>query len=130
MPCEKARRQPRSFGKCSSTLPSALTFSSAFSRILDWPVPIPCRVKRHKARESYQDFLALWKDADPDIPLLKQARRSTKAFYKEKCHDCIMAKHHIWWCASKRLCLPGNMCPEFFHQSSGLVFILLESCRH
>ena len=25
-----------------------------------------------KARTSYQDFFALWKDADPDIPLLKQ----------------------------------------------------------
>lgn len=27
-----------------------------------------------KARTSYQDFLALWKDADPDIPVLKQAK--------------------------------------------------------
>jgi serine/threonine protein kinase/tetratricopeptide (TPR) repeat protein len=27
-----------------------------------------------KARKSYQDFLALWKDADPDIPILKQAK--------------------------------------------------------
>jgi Flp pilus assembly protein TadD len=27
-----------------------------------------------KARTAYQDFLRLWKDADPDIPLLKQAR--------------------------------------------------------
>jgi eukaryotic-like serine/threonine-protein kinase len=26
------------------------------------------------ARKSYQDFLALWKDADPDIPILKQAQ--------------------------------------------------------
>jgi DNA-binding winged helix-turn-helix (wHTH) protein/tetratricopeptide (TPR) repeat protein len=26
-----------------------------------------------KARAAYQDFLALWKDADPDIPVLKQA---------------------------------------------------------
>jgi hypothetical protein len=23
---------------------------------------------------AYQDFLALWKDADPNIPLLQQAR--------------------------------------------------------
>ena len=27
-----------------------------------------------KARAAYQDFFALWKDADPDIPILKQAR--------------------------------------------------------
>jgi len=27
-----------------------------------------------KARSEYQDFLALWKDADPDIPILKQAK--------------------------------------------------------
>ena len=28
---------------------------------------------RAKARAAYQDFLTLWKDADPDIPVLKQA---------------------------------------------------------
>jgi predicted Zn-dependent protease len=27
-----------------------------------------------KARTAYQDFLALWKDADPGIPLLRQAK--------------------------------------------------------
>jgi tetratricopeptide (TPR) repeat protein len=27
-----------------------------------------------KARAAYQDFLALWKDADPDIPILQQAK--------------------------------------------------------
>jgi predicted Zn-dependent protease len=27
-----------------------------------------------KSRMAYQDFLALWKDADPDIPLLEQAK--------------------------------------------------------
>ena len=27
-----------------------------------------------KAHAAYQDFLALWKDADPDIPILKQAK--------------------------------------------------------
>ena len=27
-----------------------------------------------KARVAYQDFLTLWKDADPDIPILKQAK--------------------------------------------------------
>jgi eukaryotic-like serine/threonine-protein kinase len=26
------------------------------------------------SRKSYQDFLTLWKDADPDIPIYKQAK--------------------------------------------------------
>jgi len=28
-----------------------------------------------QARKSYQDFFALWKDADPDIPILIEAKR-------------------------------------------------------
>jgi tetratricopeptide (TPR) repeat protein len=28
-----------------------------------------------KARKAYQDFFALWKDADPDVPILQEARR-------------------------------------------------------
>jgi len=27
-----------------------------------------------KARAAYNDFLTLWKDADPDIPILRQAK--------------------------------------------------------
>jgi tetratricopeptide (TPR) repeat protein len=27
-----------------------------------------------KAKTAYQDFFALWKNADPDIPILKQAK--------------------------------------------------------
>jgi eukaryotic-like serine/threonine-protein kinase len=27
-----------------------------------------------KARAAYQDFLTLWKDVDPGIPILKQAK--------------------------------------------------------
>ena len=27
-----------------------------------------------KSRAAYQDFFALWKDADPDVPLLKEAK--------------------------------------------------------
>jgi hypothetical protein len=29
---------------------------------------------REKARIAYQDFLTLWKDADPDIPIYQQAK--------------------------------------------------------
>ena len=27
-----------------------------------------------RAKSAYQDFFTLWKDADPDIPILKQAK--------------------------------------------------------
>ena len=27
-----------------------------------------------QARAAYQDFLTLWKDADPDIPIYKEAK--------------------------------------------------------
>ena len=30
--------------------------------------------EKAKARTAYQDFLTLWKDADPDVPILKQAK--------------------------------------------------------
>ncbi len=30
--------------------------------------------EKAKAQTAYQDFLALWKDADPDIPILKEAK--------------------------------------------------------
>lgn len=30
--------------------------------------------QRERARSAYQDFLTLWETADPDIPVLKQAR--------------------------------------------------------
>jgi hypothetical protein len=29
---------------------------------------------RVRALAAYQDFLTIWKDADPDIPILKQAK--------------------------------------------------------
>ncbi|MFQ5927058.1 MAG: hypothetical protein ACE5MH_06445, partial [Terriglobia bacterium] len=28
-----------------------------------------------RSRRAYQDFFALWKDADPDIPILQEAKR-------------------------------------------------------
>jgi hypothetical protein len=36
-------------------------------------LPVPQPEDLAKARAAYQDFLTLWKDADPDIPILKQA---------------------------------------------------------
>jgi len=32
-----------------------------------------------KARRAYEDFFALWKDADPDVPILIQARKEYAA---------------------------------------------------
>jgi hypothetical protein len=29
--------------------------------------------QREKSKEDYRQFLELWKDADPEIPILKQA---------------------------------------------------------
>ncbi len=29
---------------------------------------------KSKSRTAYQDFFALWKDADPDIPILEEAK--------------------------------------------------------
>jgi eukaryotic-like serine/threonine-protein kinase len=30
--------------------------------------------EKEKSHKAYENFLALWKDADPDIPILKQAK--------------------------------------------------------
>jgi DNA-binding winged helix-turn-helix (wHTH) protein/tetratricopeptide (TPR) repeat protein len=35
-----------------------------------------------RAKAAYQDFLSLWKDADPDIPILKQAKAEYVKFQK------------------------------------------------
>jgi hypothetical protein len=32
------------------------------------------RADTAKAKSAYQDFFTLWKDADPDIPILKEAK--------------------------------------------------------
>jgi tetratricopeptide (TPR) repeat protein len=37
--------------------------------------PLGGRPAPQKPRAAYQDFLSLWNDADPDIPILKQAQR-------------------------------------------------------
>jgi hypothetical protein len=35
-----------------------------------------------KARAAYQDFLSLWKGADPDIPVLKEAKAGYAKLHK------------------------------------------------
>ena len=34
---------------------------------------------RVRALTAYKDFLALWKDADPDIPILKEAKADMRS---------------------------------------------------
>jgi eukaryotic-like serine/threonine-protein kinase len=38
----------------------------------------------NKALVAYQDFLTLWKDADPDIPILKQAKAEYAKLHSRK----------------------------------------------
>jgi serine/threonine protein kinase/Flp pilus assembly protein TadD len=65
--------------------------AAEFQKILDWPGVVfnePISALAHigmarayvmegdtdEAKVAYQDFLTLWKDADPDIPILKEAK--------------------------------------------------------
>jgi hypothetical protein len=38
------------------------------------PQGAPLQDALAKARAAYQDFLTLWEDADPDIPILKEVK--------------------------------------------------------
>ncbi|HEY6266853.1 MAG TPA: hypothetical protein VIX11_01030 [Candidatus Acidoferrum sp.] len=40
-----------------------------------------------KARSAYQDFFALWKDADADIPILKEAKAEYLKLHQACCHQ-------------------------------------------
>jgi len=42
------------------------------------------------ARAAYQDFLTLWKDADPDIPILKQAKAEYAKIAVVLCQTILM----------------------------------------
>ena len=52
-----------------------------------------------KARSAYQNFLALWKDADPDIPVLEQA--STRSFSEDGPHITLHAWYCLFWAKAK-----------------------------
>jgi hypothetical protein len=39
-----------------------------------------------KARAAYDDFFALWKDADPDVPILQQAKAEYAKMPKDQPH--------------------------------------------
>jgi hypothetical protein len=42
------------------------------------PQTTDLKFARSRALAAYKDFLTLWKDADPDIPILKEAKASTR----------------------------------------------------
>jgi hypothetical protein len=39
---------------------------------------------RENARKAYKDFLTLWKEADPDIPILKEAKAEYGESYSRR----------------------------------------------
>jgi hypothetical protein len=49
---------------CATGAPAHLQLGRAYASTGD----------KVKARAAYQDFLTLWKDADADIPLLREAK--------------------------------------------------------
>jgi len=87
MCAEKRTSQPdkaglllRSFRKFSTTAESCGTAGREVARL--WVAranALQARTSgadaaRVRALGAYKDFLALWKDADPDIPILKKAK--------------------------------------------------------
>jgi eukaryotic-like serine/threonine-protein kinase len=61
---QKILLHPGLIGNCPSGALARLGVARAYALSGDMP----------KSRTAYQDFLTLWKDADPDIPILKQAK--------------------------------------------------------
>ena len=79
-------------GKAHLRAGKGIEAATDFKRLLDhrgscwfWPVVYPLGhlglARAHalagdlaQSRKAYQDFFALWKDADPDIPILQQAK--------------------------------------------------------
>ena len=68
-----AKRLRRNSKKFSIIAASFWRIRSALWRTCKW-VEFVLSGEKDKARSAYQDFLTIWKDADPDIPVLKQAR--------------------------------------------------------
>ena len=55
---------------------SSVAFAKrAGGKLLD----VPFLIYSFSARRPIQDLFALWKDADPDVPILKEAQRITRS---------------------------------------------------
>jgi Tfp pilus assembly protein PilF len=78
-------------GQAYLSAKQGIAAATEFRKILDHPGVIACQPigslahlglarayaisgDNAKAKTSYQDFFALWKNADPESPLLKQAK--------------------------------------------------------
>ena len=55
-------------------LPPFCSRTKEETRYIGGVAAVAALIHTAKARAAYQDFLTLWKDADPDIPILKEAR--------------------------------------------------------
>ena len=73
-PHTRAPKPPRNSRKFSITAGSWSAIPSAHWRTCNWAERYALSGDTAKAKAAYQDFLTLWKDADPDIPILKQAK--------------------------------------------------------
>jgi hypothetical protein len=81
---DRAKKQPPSFRRFSTTAASSGTAGTgALSRLgVARANALQSRTSqgadadlaRVRALAAYKDFLTLWKDADPDIPILKEAK--------------------------------------------------------
>jgi hypothetical protein len=70
----KAPRPPENSREFSITEASLCAIPSARWRICNLGRAYAMSGDNTKAKSVYQDFLTLWKDADRDIPILKQAK--------------------------------------------------------
>ena len=74
MPLIRAAKQQRSFRKSSTIAGIVLNEPIGALAHLQLGRAYAMQGDTLKARAAYQDFLTLWKDADPDIPILKAAK--------------------------------------------------------
>ena len=68
------RKRPPSFRRFSIIAGSWGWIPSAHWRTCNSGERIVLSGDKIKAKAAYEDFLSLWKDADPDVPILKSAR--------------------------------------------------------
>jgi len=80
---DRAGQRPLSFNRYSTIRASFGIAGPGPWHTWAWHVRMLCGQERRKARTlialgyaiaAYKDFLTLWKDADPDIPIYKQAK--------------------------------------------------------